>query len=153
MSYADAGTEPVRRFEVFTGAGRRREWSHEAKAAIVAESYSDLESVSAVARRRGLDHSQLFTWRRQLRGPMNDANGSSPLLTSSSSVTNEHFVPVLVAAQSVEGRDPPRKRRPRFSGKAGPTIELEIDGVSVRIPNYTDPRTITAVIQALKGSS
>ncbi|WP_294642458.1 transposase [uncultured Aureimonas sp.] len=152
MSCADAGTEPVRRFEVFTG-GRRREWSDEAKAAIVAESYSGLESVSAVARRHGLGHSQLFTWRRQLRGPMNDADGSLPLLTSPSSVTEQHFVPVLVAAQSVEGKDPQRKRRPRCSGKAGPTIELEIDCVSVRIPKGTDPRTITAVIQALKGSS
>lgn len=69
MSYADAGTEPVRRFEVFTCAGRRRNWSDEAKAAIVAESYSGLESVCAVARRHGLGHSQLFTWRRQLRRP------------------------------------------------------------------------------------
>ena len=31
--------EPVRRMEVFTGAGRRRIWSAAEKAAIVAESY------------------------------------------------------------------------------------------------------------------
>lgn len=31
--------EPVRRFEVFTGTGRRREWPAEEKARIVAESY------------------------------------------------------------------------------------------------------------------
>jgi transposase len=31
--------EPVRRFEVFTGAGRRRDWSDDDKARIVAESY------------------------------------------------------------------------------------------------------------------
>lgn len=31
--------EPVRRFEVFTGSGRRREWPPEEKARIVAESY------------------------------------------------------------------------------------------------------------------
>ncbi|TMJ48218.1 MAG: IS66 family insertion sequence element accessory protein TnpB, partial [Alphaproteobacteria bacterium] len=29
-------TEPVRRLEVFTGTGRRRKWSHEDKARIVA---------------------------------------------------------------------------------------------------------------------
>lgn len=151
MSCADTGTEPVRRFEVFTGAGRRREWSEEAKAAIVAESYSGLESVSAVARRYGLGHSQLFTWRRQLRGPMKDADRASPLLPSS--VIEQRFVPVVVAAPSVESKGPAPKRRPRTAGKAGPAIELEIDGVSVRIPKGTDPRTITAVIQALKGSS
>ena len=42
--------EPVRRFEVFTGSGRRREWSPEDKARIVAESYATDETVCAVAR-------------------------------------------------------------------------------------------------------
>jgi hypothetical protein len=31
--------EPVRRIEVFTGAGHRRSWSREEKVAIIAESY------------------------------------------------------------------------------------------------------------------
>jgi transposase len=57
-------SEPVRRLEIFTGAGRRRSWSDEEKAAIVAESHSGQESVSAVARRHGLTPSQLFGWRR-----------------------------------------------------------------------------------------
>ncbi|TCU21406.1 transposase [Rhizobium azibense] len=46
--------EPVRRFEVFTGSGRRREWSDEQKAQIVAESYEPGVTVSAVARLHGL---------------------------------------------------------------------------------------------------
>jgi len=33
-------SEPVRRLEIFTGAGRRRAWSADQKAAIVAESLS-----------------------------------------------------------------------------------------------------------------
>jgi len=57
--------EPVRRLEIFTGAGRRRTWSAEQKAAVVAESLAGAESVSAVARRHGLTPSQLFGWRRQ----------------------------------------------------------------------------------------
>ena len=53
MRSDDAMTEvyPVRRMEVFSGAGRRRTWSTAAKAQIVAESYSCLETVCAVARR------------------------------------------------------------------------------------------------------
>ena len=51
--------EPVRRLEVFTGGGRRRSWSCEEKAAIVAESYAAGETVSAVARRHGLTAQQL----------------------------------------------------------------------------------------------
>lgn len=37
LTSSDEG--PARRFEVFTGSGRRREWSDERKAQIVAESY------------------------------------------------------------------------------------------------------------------
>ncbi|MBC7286415.1 MAG: transposase [Hoeflea sp.] len=72
MSCDDAGTSGVQRFEVFTGAGRRRDWPPEVKLSIVAESYSGVETVSAVARRHGLCPSQLFTWRRELREQMEE---------------------------------------------------------------------------------
>lgn len=52
----------ARRIEVFTGTGRRRHWSAEAKAAIVAESY--VSSVGEAAERYGHARTQLFTWRR-----------------------------------------------------------------------------------------
>src|ERR1700747_1305858 len=60
-------TEPIRRLEVFTGAGRRRKWSGEDKARIVAEIVASGDSVCAVARRHGVSPQQLFGWRRQLR--------------------------------------------------------------------------------------
>ena len=70
--------EPVRRLEVFTGSGRRRAWTAEQKARIVAESYESGETVSAVARRHGLTPQQLFggaellsAWRKT--GPMRAA--------------------------------------------------------------------------------
>jgi transposase len=63
----NAITRPVHRLEVFTGAGRRRTWSDENKARIVAEIVASGESVSAVARRHGLSPQQLFGWRRQVR--------------------------------------------------------------------------------------
>ena len=47
-------SEPQRRLEIFTGAGRCRTWSAEAKARIVAESQVAGASVYAVARRHGL---------------------------------------------------------------------------------------------------
>ena len=58
--------ESARRFEVFTGTGRRRDWSDEEKAQIVSESYSTDVTVCAVARRHGLSPQQLFTWPRLL---------------------------------------------------------------------------------------
>src|SRR3954467_14853108 len=56
--------ERARRLEVFTGAGRRRIFPADEKAAIVAESYAPRRTVCGVARRHGLTPAQLFTWRR-----------------------------------------------------------------------------------------
>ena len=44
----------IRRFEEITGVERRRRWSEEEKAGIVAESLEAETSISAVARRHGL---------------------------------------------------------------------------------------------------
>jgi transposase len=55
----------ARPIEVFTGKSRRRRWSAEAKARIVAESYSS--SVAEAASRSGVSKTQLFSWRRQAR--------------------------------------------------------------------------------------
>src|SRR5918994_6143880 len=55
-----------RRLEVITGVGRRRRWTDEDKARIVAESLNPATTSSAVARRYGLHASQLFVWRQQL---------------------------------------------------------------------------------------
>src|SRR5476651_500475 len=63
----NAITKPVHRLEVFTGAGRRRSFSDEDKARIVAEIVMSGDSVSGVARRHGLSPQQLFGWRYQFR--------------------------------------------------------------------------------------
>lgn len=81
MPCDDASTKVrAQRFEVFTGVGRRRDWDPSVKAAIVAESYSGLESVSAVARRHDIVPSQLFTWRRELREQL-EAGTAGPIVT------------------------------------------------------------------------
>jgi len=130
--------EPVRRIEVFTGAGRRRSWSGEEKAAIIAESYGAGETVCAVARRHGLTPQQLFAWRRLAR------RSASELPTV--------FVPAVVERVQPEPRAPMPPRRARRRPKAD-GIELEIAGVEVRVGADAKPRTIEAVIRALKAHS
>src|ERR1700757_1236639 len=70
---ASATTRP-HRIEVITGVERRRRWSAQEKAAIVAESMAEGAVVSEVARRHGLSPQQLFGWRARLR---KGANGSA----------------------------------------------------------------------------
>lgn len=128
---------PVRRIEVFTGAGQRRAWSAQDKARIVAESYSGLESVCSVARRYGLAQGQLFTWRREARMGLSKVE---PL-----------FAPVVIEAAPAPVAPvqcPVKRPRRRSRGSGG--IELEIDGVVVRVERGADAKTVAAVIVALK---
>ncbi len=67
ISGDDPGAKGTQRFEVFTGLGRRREWSPEVKVSIVAGRYAGAETVSAVARRLRFGPFKLCTWRRDLR--------------------------------------------------------------------------------------
>ena len=54
-----------RRIEVLTGPGRRRRWSAEEKAQIVAETLEPGARVSEIARRWQVCPQQVFGWRRQ----------------------------------------------------------------------------------------
>ena len=142
MSYDDPGTKPVRRFEVFTGAGRRRSWSDADKAGILAESYAGGESVSAVARRHGLSPGQLFGWRRELK-------------KSAAALRPATFVPVIIDADPQFPRaasSSPKRRRTGRYRHTETAVELEIDGVAVKIARGADVKVIAAVIDALKTS-
>ena len=133
--------ERSRRLEVFTGAGRRRTWPADEKAAIVAESYAPGRTVCGVARRHGLTPTQLFTWRRLAR--------RSRLPVQEPPV---RFVPAVVEPSP---GPPPPALPPRPARRPGPVmgIEVAMDGIVVRIGSGASPEAITAVIRALKVAS
>ena len=153
-----SGDDPVsrgaQRFEVFTGAGKRREWPAPVKASIVAECYSGHEGVSAVARRHGLDPSQLYVWRRDLRKQLEDRGLSLPMALTQAQPQVPSFVPTVIEAPPVEksaasARAQGGRRRRRSQASA---VELEIDGVAVKIGRGADAGVIAAVIEALKAT-
>ena len=140
---SEAERSPARRIEVFTGAGRRRTWSADQKAALVAESFVEGASVCDVARRHGLTPQQLFTWRRQAR---------QEAKACEEAVAPPLFVPAIM--DSPLSSPPPKRQRraARPEVDAAPTIELEVDGVTVRVGRGAQAKTITAVIRALKAA-
>ncbi len=89
--------------------------------------------MSALARRYGLAQSQLFAWRREARTKA--LPGPEPELA---------FAPA--AAAPMPEKPPARRRRRR--GDSG--IELEINGVVVRVGRGAEAKTVAAVIWALK---
>src|SRR3954471_19832505 len=96
--------DSFRRLEVITGVGRRRRWTDEDKARIVAESLDPATTSSVVARRYGLHASQLFVWRQQLAAP---AVREVP-----------EFVPVVVT----EGAAAPGEMTGRMEIALGPAV-------------------------------
>jgi len=114
-----------RRVEVITGVGRRRRWTDEEKARIVAESLDPATSVSAVARRYGLHASQLFVWRQQLAASAaRDAPG---------------FVPVLVTDEGTAPAEP------------GGRIEIVLGPAVVRVGADVDATALRRVLEAVRG--
>lgn len=148
MSRLDLTLEPerpLRRLEVISGAGGRRRWSADDKARILEETLVPGAVVSEVARRHGLTPQQVFTWRREARRVLTEA-GETPTA----------FVPAVIEAAAPVPEPCPRpesrRRRPsRASTATG--IELEIDGVIVRVGPGASPKAIAAVIRALKAGS
>jgi transposase len=100
--------------------------------------------VSEVARRHGLAPQQLFTWRRQSRQPAGaHAATEAPA-----------FVPAVVEPVLPEGAARRRQRqRTRPMDRASGIIELEIEGVNVRVGRGADAKTVAVVIRALKAGT
>jgi len=132
------GAGPAQRLEIFTGAGRRRSWTAEQKAAIVAESLEDGALVSHVARRHGLTPQQLFNWRRQARREAGEGIGGLP------------FAPVVV--EPLHAASPPSESAESKPDGRPPVIELDVAGSSVWIWPGAEAAMVTAIIGALKAA-
>ncbi len=147
MSTLDHKLEPevtaVRRLEVITGTGQRRQFSEDFKAGIVEETLVPGAVVSAVARRHGLTPQQVFTWRRQARQPVASTDSKAP-----------QFVPAVVetALPSRPGRERQRKWT-RQAVRSSGSIEVQIEGVTVRIGRGAEAKTVAAVLRALKADA
>jgi transposase len=139
-----SATAHPRRIEVITGVERRRKWSVQEKAAIVAGSLAEGAVVSEVARRHDLSPQQLFGWRARLRDAV---KGSAP-----SSDATPAFVPAIVEDE------PPSPAAPALPtvvamGAAGADpapIEIALGGIIVRVRGEADPRALTTVLKALR---
>jgi transposase len=125
-STTSAKADEFRRIEVITGVGRRRRWTEEEKAWIVAESLEPTTTVSAVARRYGLHPSQLFVWRQQLAAP---AARAAPA-----------FIPVVVVEDAAA-------TSPELAGR----IEIALGPAVVRVGPDVDAAALRRVLEAVRG--
>jgi len=114
------------------GAERRRRWSYDEKVRLVEETLQAGETVCGVARRHGVAHSLLFTWRRQAR--QGRLGGDT--------------MPALVPVEITPVAAPITSDAPR--AKAG-IIEIELGGgCRVRVDRDVDVEALQRVLDLLR---
>lgn len=133
----DAKGIGYRRVEVLTGPGRRRSWSDDEKARIVAETAEPGAKVTDVARRWQVSPQQVFDWRRQARKALAEiavpaGSGFVPVVAEPS--------PAFTEAATTGARQPP-------------SIELKLAGAVLCIAPGTDEALLTTVLRAVRISA
>jgi len=141
-----------RRIELITGEARRRPWSTEEKARILAESFQPGAKVADVARRHGMNRSLLWNWRYEAR--KRGADGERT------------FVPIRVmdAVAPIPSCEPV-KRQPSAgcglvsaveddsAGAVTGTIEIEMGEARVRVNGAVDAAALRLVLSHLRRKS
>lgn len=134
----DAKGGGYRRLEVLTRPVRRRRWSADEKARVVAETAQPGAVVTEVARRWEVTPQQVFDWRRRAR----------KALAATTAAAEPGFVPI-VAETPARSSPEPVAALPR----ATPAIEVTLAGAVLRVAPGTDADLLTMVLRAIRGSA
>ena len=121
-------SDTLQRVEIITGTGRRRRWSTDTKAAIVAESFAPGAVTSEIALRYGLHRNQLYMWRRALRS----------IVVADAGVPLPDFVPVIAESRAVS---------------ATAMIEIAVGDAVLRVGPGVDLALLGKVIGVLKAAA
>lgn len=128
-----------RRLEVITGRRRRRNWTDDEKARILAESAEPEVNISAVARRWGVNRGLLNVWRR-------DA-GLTSQRAAKAIAQPTMFVPVSVVGDHVTNQHVSCDVTAVPVGR----IEIEMTGARMTVIGSVAPDLAHAMVAALRG--
>ncbi|MBC4018047.1 transposase [Siccirubricoccus deserti] len=128
----DAKDGGYRRVEVLTRPGRRRKWSDDDKARIVAETLEPGAVVAEVARRWQVCSQQVFTWRREMRA---------------GAAVRQSFIPIVAEAPV------PTPEPIAAAARAAPAIEVRLADAVLRVAPGTDTELLTTVLRAIRASA
>jgi transposase len=126
-----------RRIEVLTGPSRRRQWSNDDKARIVAETAQPGAVVTEVARRWQVTPQQVFDWRRQARRA----------LAAATVPAESAFVPIVTEAPA------PAADVATTPSRSMAAIEIKLAGAVLRVGAGTDGELLTTVLRAIRTSA
>ena len=136
--------------EIVARVERRRKWTIEEKAALLAEVEAEGGKVKLVARRHRVSESLLYNWRSVWKAAASAAIGASGTVA---------FVPLGVldeaCSKAPAARPPAEPKRPqqRGEGRAG-AIEIALpNGARVSVDAFVNERALSRVLRAMRGST
>ena len=146
-SMLDARNEggTYQRVEVITGRQRRRRWTAEEKARIVAESLEADANISEVARRHGVARGLLTIWRRQLSSDGGDREPPQ----SFAAVKVGEVALVSTGATPYSEKNAAATTLP--AARSGGRIEIDVAGARIRVESGVDHATLAMVLAAVRG--
>ena len=133
--------------EVLGPLDRRRTWSEQEKAALLAEVDAEGGKVRMVARRHQISESLLYNWR----------SARKAAAVAMGAPENVEFLPIGVIEGStargpamLAAPDPEPSRQPPSDGKAG-TIEITLpNGTRVCVDASVNEKALSRVLRAMK---
>jgi transposase len=130
--------------EIVARVERRRKWTIEEKAALIAEVEAEGGKVKLVARRHRVSESLLYNWRSAWKAAAAAAVGSSGTV---------EFVPLGVFGEADNAASamlaPPG--RPHNESRAG-GIEIALpNGARVSVDAFVNEKALSRVLRAMKG--
>jgi transposase len=132
------------RVEVITGRQRRRRWTADEKARIVAESLAADANISDVARRHGVARGLLTIWRRQLSsGGHEPAQSFAAVKIDTVAALSDGAARHSAELDAVGTALPAIRSRGR--------IEIDVAGARIRIESGVDHATLAMVLAAVRG--
>ena len=142
--YLDGSTDGYAgTIEVLEGRSGRRLRSEAERARIGAESLVPGAKVADIARRHGVTRWQVYDWRNKLR--------AGQLALTAETAEEPMFAALLVEPEAPPA--PPRRSRPARSEIRPCRIELEVDGVILRVRSDIDELQLSRTIRAIRSAS
>jgi transposase len=134
--------------EILARVERRRKWSVEEKAALIAEVEAEGGKVKLVAQRHRISESLLYNWRAAWKAAAAAAGSSAAM----------EFVPLGVVGEADTAAPvllpPPEPPSPQRAEARAGAIEIALpDGSRVSVDAFVNEQALSRVLRAMKGAA